>query len=89
MFPRAIKLEKIMKLFECKGTQVVKNVKETKFRGNFLKRGSRILGYIGEVKNEGWAYYIGKPSDRSVSRFTGNTPLSKEQAKERLLDACN
>lgn len=52
-----------------------------------LKEGNNILGYVRDKGKEGFSYSIGKPSDRMVSTFTGEKPLSKAQAKSRLLSA--
>jgi len=76
-----------MKLLGVKNIKKTMSVKEAKFNGNTLKRGNRIIGYVGETEKEGWAYYIGKPSNRSVARFTGKEPLTEVQAKERLMNA--
>lgn len=55
---------------------------------NNLKRGRKILGHVRPTKDEGWAYYIGKPSEVLLLRFTGNKePLTEELAKQRLINA--
>lgn len=63
------------------------NSSTLKFNGNTLKKGNRILGYVGETMSEGWSYTIGKPSDATVATFTGNVPLTENQARERLMEA--
>ena len=78
-----------MNIYETKDRTTMKNVKEPHFKDNILKRGNRIIGYIVETKTEGWGYIFGKPSDQNSLRFTGNDPLTEDQAKERLLKYSN
>lgn len=65
----------------------MKNLKfVTKGEKILLKNGSKIIGYVNQGKN-GYAYNIGKPSEVYVMTFTGKTPLTMEEAKERLKNA--
>lgn len=52
-----------------------------------LRYNGKIVGWIEKTNNDGWAYHIGKPSDRATAKFTGNTPLTKEEAMKRLKEA--
>lgn len=65
-------------------------MRTTESNGKILvKQARRIVGFAWETRNEGWAYAFGKPSQSEYLAFCGDkSPLSREQAIERIKAAC-
>jgi hypothetical protein len=54
---------------------------------HLLKNGRNVIGYVSPDQ-DGYSYYIGKPSDRTVAKFTSRGyPFDLETAKQRLIES--
>lgn len=51
-----------------------------------LKKGTKIIGFVLNEKEKGYSYNIGRPSDKNIPRFIGKKPLSKTQAKNKIIE---
>ena len=50
-----------------------------------LRQGRRIVGFVWNDPALGWSYAFGRPSQSEFAAFSGNIPLTKEQAIARVL----